>query len=513
MRVSSLAPHRIAILAFAALAALGPMTARGAGPSTPAKAADPSLQEQIEQLKRDVQRLERANRAVEPMVDEKITKQYVTAGFNLKDGFFIQDPTKEYRLRFGGYTQLDGRFFISDNQRRNPDQFLFRRVRPILEGSLTRFVDFKIMPDFAGSSFTLFDAYVDIKPFDYYRDWLKIRAGKYKTPLGLDRLQSATALPLVERGAPTNLVPTRDIGIELWGAPWGGTLIYELGVFDGAADLGNVNGNFNDDFTFAGRLLAQPFATWPADSDLAVLRGVGVGIAGSWGEMLGSASNPDLPSYRSLGQATIFQYVNGGMPENTAFTSGTLTRINPQAYWYWGPLSFMAEYVRSSTPVQLADVRDNVANEAFDVTAGWVITGEDASYKGVTPLEPFDPWNGKWGAFELVARYDQLDIDKDAFRLGFADPKRSVESEQGFGGASTGTGTATSRSRSTTITPGLTRARVAAQATARPRTSSSPACSWFSEQPEGSSGLRCRKKARQRRRVEEGRPRRVAAGA
>jgi phosphate-selective porin OprO/OprP len=75
-------------------------------------------------------------------------------------GFFIQNQKGDYSVRIGGYTQLDGRFFFQEHPG-TTDQFLFRRVRPTLEGSLGEYVDFKIMPDFAGSSFTLFDAYVD----------------------------------------------------------------------------------------------------------------------------------------------------------------------------------------------------------------------------------------------------------------------------------------------------------------------------------------------------------------
>ena len=426
-------PGRALLVLFVGLLALPSLPAYAAE-----AAADPtreSLQKQIDQLQRDLKRLERANSAVEPMVDEKINKQWVTAGFNLKDGFFIQDPTKEYRLRIGGYTQLDGRFFVDDSEEKNTDQFLFRRARTILEGSLTRFIDFKIMPDFAGSSVQLFDAYVDVKPFDEYRDWAKLRAGKFKTPVGLERMQSATAIPLVERGAPTNLVPNRDIGLEIWGAPWAGTILYELGVFDGAPDLGNINGNLGDDFTFAGRVFAQPFATWPAEGGaLSPLRGLGVGIAGSWGDVEGSVSSTDLPAYRSFGQATIFQYVNGGDADNTAVSRGTLSRINPQGYYYWGPFSSQAEYVWSSTPVQLGDVNENIANKAWELEAGWVLTGEDAGYRGVTPANPFNPWNGNWGALEVVGRYDELEIDNAAFQLGFADAKKSVRQEQGFGG-------------------------------------------------------------------------------
>jgi phosphate-selective porin OprO/OprP len=48
-----------------------------------------------------------------------------------------------------------------------------------------------------------------------------------------------------------------------------------------------------------------------------------------------------------------------------------------------------------------------------------VLTGEDASYRGVVPINPFDPYNGRWGAFEIAARGSVVDIDPKAFQLGY----------------------------------------------------------------------------------------------
>ncbi len=52
------------------------------------------------------------------------------------------------------------------------------------------------------------------------------------------------------------------------------------------------------------------------------------------------------------------------------------------------------------------------------VEGGWSITGEarkynltTAAFDGVTPRDNFDPKNGKWGAWELVARYSTLDLN------------------------------------------------------------------------------------------------------
>jgi phosphate-selective porin OprO/OprP len=59
------------------------------------------------------------------------------------------------------------------------------------------------------------------------------------------------------------------------------------------------------------------------------------------------------------------------------------------------------------------------------VAASYVVTGEQASYKGVNPKRPFDPRNGAWGAVEIATRYSDLSVDKDAFP-SFADPAVSA---------------------------------------------------------------------------------------
>ena len=64
-------------------------------------------------------------------------------------------------------------------------------------------------------------------------------------------------------------------------------------------------------------------------------------------------------------------------------------------------------------------------NTAWQITASWVLTGEDATFTGVTPRRPFNLHGGGWGALQAVARYGQLDIDKNAFPL-FSNPATSA---------------------------------------------------------------------------------------
>src|SRR5262249_28398235 len=151
------------------------------------------------------------------------------------------------------------------------------RVRLILEGTVVKYFDFKIMPDFSqattSSNFTLFDAYVDV---NYFAPYAQLRIGKFKAPLGLERLQSAANLMLMERAQPTNLVPTRDLGADLYGAFVDGMIGYRLGIYNGAADLVNEVVDLNSAKDFDGRLFVFPLRP----TGIAALSGLGVGLGG-----------------------------------------------------------------------------------------------------------------------------------------------------------------------------------------------------------------------------------------
>ena len=60
-----------------------------------------------------------------------------------------------------------------------------------------------------------------------------------------------------------------------------------------------------------------------------------------------------------------------------------------------------------------------------------VITGEENTYRGVKPRTNFG--EGGPGAWELAARYGRLDIDDEAFRLGFANPSSAARTARSFG--------------------------------------------------------------------------------
>src|SRR6185437_1117902 len=85
----------------------------------------------------------------------------------------------------------------------------------------------------------------------------------------------------------------------------------------------------------------------------------------------------------------------------------------------------LSEYVISDQNVTKGAKSANLHNTAWEVTGSWVLTGEDATFTGVTPSHPFDPRDGHWGAVQLVGRFAHLDVDNAAFPT-FANPATSA---------------------------------------------------------------------------------------
>ena len=311
-------------------------------------------------------------------------------------------------MRVRGYIQADSRFYLADSGARATNGFEVRRARPIVEATVSKYFDFRIMPDFGEGKTQLMDAYADLR----LRPQAVLRAGKFKPPLGLERLQSAADLTFAERGVPTNLVPNRDVGLELYGELADGVLSYAAGVFDGIQDLGNNDGDRSDAKDVVARLFAR-------------FGGLGLGIAASAGNEAGSAGSPALPSYRTAGQQTLFSYRSDGTAAGTAVAEGLRRRVVPQGYFYSGSLGLLWEYAASRQRVRLGDSLATLTHRAWQVAGSVVLTGERASYRGVTPRHPFDADANTWGAVELAARYGELLLDRDAFPT-FADPAKSA---------------------------------------------------------------------------------------
>ncbi len=329
------------------------------------------------------------------------------------EGFFVQSSSGDYRLQFNAILQADGRFFAKDPARLETDSFLLRSGRPILQATVGGRFDLALVPDFGQGQSLIQDAYIDARVSPKAR----LRVGKLKTPFGLERLQAESSLQLVERALPTDIVPNRDVGVQISGDLRGGVVSYAVALLNGVLDGASQDLATADAKDGVARVFLRPFRRGDGP-----LRGLGFGMATTLGRQQGP-----LPSYRTPGQVVFFSYVKD------ATADGRRIRLSPQASFYGGPLGLLAEYVRSTQAVRRDPVRANVTNDAWQVTASWLLTGEKATPGTLKPRRSFDPGKGGWGALELAARVHQLRVGDNAFSSGFADLTKSARKATAWG--------------------------------------------------------------------------------
>ena len=400
-RLSFLALRLVALALCLLLVLLTSPFARAQDDTADATPSQESLEQRVRILER---KLENAEEEAAASAKSGAT---ATAG---ERGFGIRSADGSFDLKLRLVAQLDGRFVVDPDPPFN-DTFLLRRLRPTFEAQLGKYLAARLTPEFAGNSATVVDAYLDLKLTPLF----VIRAGKVKGPVGLERLQSASNIAFIERAYPTELAPNRDIGVTLLGDYDGGVVSYAVGYYNGTADGRDAAATDVDDKKeVTARIFFEPFRNDPG-----LFQNLGFGVAGSTGTKLGSTVGTGgvLPQYRTPVQQSFFQYATG------VAADGTHQRLTAQAYWYRYALGLFGEYIESKQEIALAAARAELEHAAWQLTASYVLTGEDNGFRGVAkPRKPFASGaDSGWGAFEVVLRATELDVDDGAFS-GFANP-------------------------------------------------------------------------------------------
>jgi phosphate-selective porin OprO/OprP len=415
------APSSSAISPQSAAAAQGGVPIQSAAPS------QPSLSEQAAAGQTGV--------AEQQAASTTISNAQVFAG---PSGFSIQSPSGANQIRFHGEFDFDGRFYNDDlTPEGSRSTWLIMRARPIVEGTFAQIFDFRFNPDFANGKAIIQDAFVAAR----FNPMFIVTAGKFKEPIGLERLQFSPNNRFVSLGLPSDIVPNRDLGLQVSGQLQypSGTLTYQVGYFDGTNDGVSTDANptpdidTNDGKDWAARVFAEPFSK----SKLEAVRGLGAGIAVGYVRQTGNASNTLLPSYKTETARSFFSYYTptapvsaGPVTGNPTIADGERLRLSPQAYYYYDSFGLLTEYVRESQQVSRTvgpnsdpfTRRATLKPYSWQVYATYLLTGEKATFGTVVPRRSFETAHPGWGAVELGVRVSQLQLDSETFTSepGFA---------------------------------------------------------------------------------------------
>ena len=328
-----------------------------------------------------------------------------TAAAQDKRGLVWDDrPTivfgKDVTLEIRGKLQLDWRQF---DPQIDEDRFDFRTARVGLKGDLTKHFDYEIerAVEQEGKFGEWKDVYLNWSTFDI----LRVKAGRFKMPFGLEQNTGATDVDFAYRSlASSTIAPARDRGVMAYGEL--GRLGYEVGLFDDDGDNGELKepqfveaGEDLKDVgpSFAVRLTGDLFRALPVPNKL---KSANFGVAYT------SASVPEgLNSLRGQsvwGTEDFFEPV---------YVKGRRQRLGAQFDWTPGPAGLKAEWMQSreqrlGQSNRNEDLSDFISTGWY-VSGTWFVTGEDKD-DNVNPRNPI--FQGGIGAIEIGARYDQLEF-------------------------------------------------------------------------------------------------------
>ena len=346
---------------------------------------------------------------------------------SLKDGIKLKSQDGNFQAQIGAYAQLDSAFY-SDNPTDFSDATQLRRARLSVAGTAYQDWDYKVEADFAGTTqggstneVTITDAYLrytGFKPFSF-------TAGSFKVPFSLEAVSSAKYITFMERGLPFAFLNLRALGGMV--ATSGDNWTTSLGAF------GDTVTSENDDDegkSVAARVTYAPFF----QSD----RVLHFGASGAWREPPQNApADATVPcsADNSCAETVRFRSKPESNPINDSITGGRLvdtgnipgdvqyfSLFGAELAGVYGPFSVQGEYIRTDVD---RSVGDSLVFDGYYGYASWFLTGESRNYKAdkgifdiLIPNKPFSFASGGWGAWELAARYSEIDLNDDAVSGG-----------------------------------------------------------------------------------------------
>jgi len=385
-------------------------------------------EKQHKELKDELVEEKRALEEQKMVVQEAKSWEEKLPHVGYKNGFFLETQDKKFKLKIGGRVYGDFRAYNSGHP--SNSEFFISRARIYLAGTLYNHFDFKVQPDFGKGDSKLKDGYINVNYFPY----AQLKIGQFKAPFSLERMTSSKYIDFIERALPVdNLTPDRDVGIMLHGAYSPIGLSYGVGLFNGTRANEKDVDEHKD---LVARIAMSPFVK----QGPTFLKGLHLGFSTTHGKQ-----DMEYPSDRDFfwnkgelvtaGDTEFFQFNDGVVHD------GKRRRFGTELAWVIGPLSLKGEWMRvdlDSIKNPLGESHDLSMNGAY-VSLSYFLTGEkqkfntsQAIFKRTSPKKIFDPSHGGWGAWQICARYELLDLDNGFFKHEYADNTKYTDNVEGF---------------------------------------------------------------------------------
>ena len=396
-----------------------------------------ALEKRNEELEAQIQDLKGQSSAQVQQVRDTQAAQPTVAIANGRPTFTTPDGAFKFALR--SVVQFDAASY-SESPRTAANDLgsgtNFRRARIGFDGAAYKDWNYALWGDFGGSggeSAILNQAYVEYagwKPFGLDEP-IRLRLGAWATPSGLEDATSNTEELFLERAAIAELVrgfATGDgrtgVGATARGARW-----YVSGLLSGKVVGVPSTAEFNQQRGFAARVAFNPIHG--ADYDVHL----GANVQGILDPADTTAGPVDTRAVR-LQERPELRVSGVRLVDTGAINSDGLTAYGLEAGASWKNFYGAGEWYQVDVSRKATAPAVSPFDPSFSgwyLQGAWTITGEhhawtnaNGGFVGVRPAKVFDPRRGAWGAWEVAARYSELDLNDREGVAGAATPAGGI---------------------------------------------------------------------------------------
>jgi phosphate-selective porin OprO/OprP len=340
-------------------------------------------------------------------------------------GVYLETPDKEFSFAVSGLVQADGMLYMRPTPGVATSGFYNPATWIIFKGNATEPISW----DFSFQNFydtvALLDAYINFN----YDPRFQVQIGRFKNPFGYEYYRMALwDLMAPERSLfANNYSGSRRFGLMGHGELFDECLEYALGAFNSQR---NSLRPFNNRLDFEAFLNFKPFYNRETDFPLRNLQfggsvDLGNGNQAPVPELLRTNQGEGGAQFESTVASAAASPPFLGLAPNV-LERGSRALWEAHLAYYLAGLSLVTALEgghESYSNGPAAPVR--IPLDGWFVQVGYLLTGETIRDRTtIQPLQPFDLRPGRFGlgAWEVTARYSQLDLDSRIFSAGLADP-------------------------------------------------------------------------------------------